>query len=159
MLKQQHTGRIRHLKDIDYDGDFDLIYGTSDGVLFVYRNVGTVTSPAFQNYPDYFKIIKLNAGGATVSLADYDGDGDNDMLSGTWLGKFVYFRNDGTPQNPIFNQITTPFSNLTVNSYSTPVFVDIDKDSDYDIVTGATNGQVFLFINNNGSLYSEHNYV
>ncbi len=137
--------------DLDYDGDFDLIYGTSTGVLYVYRNVGTLTSPVFQNYPDYFKIIKLNAGGATVSLADYDGDGDNDMLSGSWLGKFVYFRNDGTPLKPIFNQITTPFANLTVNSYSTPVFVDIDKDNDYDIVTGATNGQVFLFINNNGT--------
>ena len=107
--------------DLDYDGDFDLVYGTDNGVLYVYRNIGTVSSPSFQNYPDYFKIIKLNAGGATVSLADFDGDGDNDLLSGTWLGKFVYFRNDGTFEKPIFNQITTPFSNLTVNSYSTPV--------------------------------------
>ena len=84
--------------DLDYDGDFDLVYGTDNGVLYVYRNIGNVTSPSFQYYPDYFKIIKLNAGGATVSLADFDGDGDNDLLSGTWLGNFVYFRNDGTFQ-------------------------------------------------------------
>ncbi|HCY74376.1 MAG TPA: hypothetical protein DHV28_00510 [Ignavibacteriales bacterium] len=137
--------------DLDFDGDFDLIYGTDAGVLYVYRNIGNVTTPSFQYYPDYFKIIKLNAGGATVSLADFDGDGDNDLLSGDWLGKFNYFRNDGTPLKPIFNKITTSFSSLTVNSYSTPVFVDIDKDGDYDIVSGATNGQVFLFVNNNGS--------
>ena len=137
--------------DLDYDGDFDLVYGTSDGVLYVYRNIGTVTTPSFQNYPDYFKIIKLDAHSATVSLADYDGDGDNDLLSGTWLGKFVYFRNDGTPEKPNFNQVTTSFSNLTVNSYSSPVFVDIDKDNDYDIVSGALNGQVFLYVNNNGT--------
>lgn len=136
--------------DLDFDGDFDLIYGTDAGVLYVYRNIGNMTSPSFQYYPDYFKIIKLNAGGATVSLVDFDGDGDNDLLSGDWLGKFNYFRNDGTPLKPIFNKITTSFSNLTVNSYSSPVFIDIDKDSDFDIVSGATNGQVFLFVNNNG---------
>ena len=137
--------------DLDYDGDFDLIYGTDGGVLYVYRNIGTVTTPSFQYYPDYFKIIKLSGGSATVSLKDYDGDGDNDLLSGDWLGKFNYFRNDGTSLKPIFNQVTTSFSNLTVNSYSSPVFVDIDKDNDYDIVSGALNGQVFLYINNNGT--------
>jgi hypothetical protein len=137
--------------DLDYDGDFDLIYGTDGGVLYVYRNIGTVTTPSFQYYPDYFRIVKISGGSATVSLKDYDGDGDNDLLSGDWLGKFNYFRNDGTPLKPIFNQVTMPFSNLTVNSYSSPVFVDIDNDNDYDIVSGALNGQVFLFINNNGT--------
>jgi len=137
--------------DLDYDGDFDLIYGTDGGVLYFYRNIGTATAPSFQYYPDYFKIIKLSGGSATVSLKDFDGDGDNDLLSGDWLGKFNYFRNDGTPLKPIFNQVTMPFSNLTVNSYSSPVFVDIDLDNDYDIVSGALNGQVFLFVNNNGT--------
>ena len=46
--------------DLDYDGDFDLIYGTDGGVLYVYRNIGTVTTPSFQYYPDYFKIVKLS---------------------------------------------------------------------------------------------------
>lgn len=137
--------------DLDYDGDFDLVYGTDGGVLYVYRNTGTATTPSFQYYPDYFKIIKLSGNSATVSLADFDGDGDNDLLSGMWTGKFIYFRNDGTPTKPIFNQVTTSFSNLTVNSYSSPVFVDMDKDGDYDIVSGALNGQVFLFVNNNGT--------
>jgi hypothetical protein len=139
------------LADIDYDGDFDLIYGTSDGTMYVYRNIGSVTTPSFQYYPDYFKIIKSNENGATVSLADYDNDGDKDMLSGSWLGKFFYFRNDGNSTKPIFNFISNMFTSLNVNSYSTPVFVDIDKDNDYDIVSGALNGQVFLYINNNGS--------
>ena len=137
--------------DLDYDGDFDLIYGTDGGALYVYRNIGTVTTPSFQFYPDYFKIIKLTGNGATVSLADYDGDGDNDLLSGMWNGKFYFFRNDGTPAKPIFNLVTTSFSNLTVNSYSSPVFVDIDNDGDYDIVSGALSGQVYLFVNNNGT--------
>jgi hypothetical protein len=139
------------LFDLDYDGDFDLIYGTDGGKLYVYRNIGTLTAPTFQNYPDYFKIIKLGGGSATVSLKDFDGDGDNDLLSGDWLGKFNYFRNDGTSLKPIFNQVTMSFSNLTLNSYSSPVFIDIDKDSDFDIVSGALSGQVYLYVNNNGT--------
>ncbi len=139
------------LVDIDYDGDFDLVYGTADGIMYLYKNIGTASSPSFQYYPDYFKIIKLSGSGGSASLADFDGDGDNDLLSGMWNGKFYYFRNDGTSEQPIFNQVTTSFSNLTVNSYSAPVFVDIDNDGDYDIVSGALNGQVFLFENNNGT--------
>jgi len=139
------------LTDLDYDGDFDLVYGTSSGVLFVYKNIGSVSSPTFQYYPDYFKITKLNGNGASVSLADFDGDGDNDLLSGIWTGKFIYFRNDGNSTKPVFNQVDVSFSNFTqITSYSTPVFVDIDNDGDFDIVSGALNGQVYLYINTNG---------
>ncbi|HSP87426.1 MAG TPA: VCBS repeat-containing protein, partial [Ignavibacteriaceae bacterium] len=137
--------------DLDNDGDFDLVYGTSSGTLYVYRNNGTLTNPNFQYYPDYFKIIRLDGNSATVSLADFDNDGDNDLLSGIWTGEFIYFRNDGNDLTPIFNQTTMSFSNLTVNSYSCPVFVDIDKDLDYDIVSGALSGQIFCYINTNGS--------
>lgn len=139
------------LADIDYDGDYDLVYGTADGVMYVYRNMGTPVSPAFQHYPNYFRIIKLSGNGATASLADFDGDGDNDLLSGIWSGGFVYFRNDGTPLTPVFNQVNTSFSNLDAGTYSTPCFVDIDKDNDYDIVSGALDGQVYLYVNNNGT--------
>lgn len=137
--------------DLDYDGDLDLVYGQSTGILFVYRNNGTPANPLFQYYPDYFKVIKLDGSGGTVSLADFDGDGDYDLLSGMWDGKFYYFRNDGTNHKPAFNRVNMPFSNLTVNSYSAPVFVDIDNDGDFDIVSGALNGQVFCYINNNGN--------
>lgn len=139
------------LADIDYDGDFDLVYGTANGILYTYINVGTPQAPAFQYYPDFLKVIKLNASGATASLADFDGDGDFDLISGDALGKFNYFRNDGTPTVPVFKQITTPFSNIDIGSYSTPVFVDIDNDGDYDIVSGAMDGKVYLYINNNGT--------
>lgn len=137
--------------DLDYDGDLDLVYGQSTGILYVYRNNGTVSNPAFQYYADYFKVIKLDGSGASVSFADYDGDGDYDMLSGMWDGKFHYFRNDGTNLKPAFNRVSTSFSSLTVNSYSSPVFIDIDNDSDFDIVTGSLYGEIKCYINNNGT--------
>ncbi len=137
--------------DLDYDGDLDLVYGQSSGILYVYRNNGTATNPLFQYYPDYFKVIKLNGSGGTVSLADYDNDGDVDMLCGMWDGKFYYFRNNGTNLKPQFAMVSTSFSSLTVNSYSSPVFVDFDKDGDFDIISGALDGKIYLFLNNNGT--------
>jgi len=137
--------------DLDYDNDFDLVYGQSTGILYVYRNNGTLINPLYQYYPDYFKVIKLDGSGATVSLADYDNDGDFDLLSGMWDGKFYYFTNNGTNLKPQFTRVSTSFSNLSVNSYSSPVFIDFDRDGDYDIISGALDGKVYLFINNNGT--------
>jgi hypothetical protein len=52
--------------------------------------------------------VKLEAGGAPVDVVqhgghagpqaiDLDGDGDLDLLVGTFVGKIVVYRNDGTP--------------------------------------------------------------
>jgi hypothetical protein len=39
--------------DLDYDGDMDLVYGQSSGILYVYRNNGTPDSP----YSNFIRII------------------------------------------------------------------------------------------------------
>ncbi len=142
--------------DLDYDGDLDLIYGTSSGIIHVYRNNGDVSNPSFQHYPDYFKVIKIDGNSSTVSLADFDGDGDFDLLSGIWTGRFIYFKNEGTNLKPAFTPVNMPFSSLSVGSYSAPVFVDIDSDGDYDIVSGALNGKLSCHINNNGTFSADN---
>ncbi|MCX8011333.1 MAG: VCBS repeat-containing protein [Ignavibacteria bacterium] len=134
--------------DLDGDGDLDLIYGTSDGTIYFYSNIGTPANPTFQLNQNYFKVIRIDGGGATVSLADYDNDGDIDLVSGDWLGKFQYFRNEGDAVNPKFRKIETNFSSIDIGAYSCPVFIDIDSDGDYDIVAGALDGKVYCFINN-----------
>jgi hypothetical protein len=144
--------------DLDSDNDYDLIYGTSTGALYVYRNNGSTSLPQFQFYPDYFRVIKLPGNGATVSLADYDSDGDYDLISGIWTGKFIYFRNDGSSSAPEFNIVNMPFSNLGPSSYSTPEFVDLDVDGDYDIVSGALDGKIYCYMNNSGS-FSQNNTI
>ncbi len=138
--------------DLDLDGDLDLIYGTDDGDLFFYQNNGTLTNPLFQYNSTYFNVIKVN-GSSTVSFADFDNDGDYDLLSGSTLDKMQYLRNEGTLSKPIFVKTTAPFSSLNPGFRCSPVFVDIDKDNDFDIVSGADNGMISCYINN-GSTFS-----
>ncbi|MEO8166654.1 MAG: VCBS repeat-containing protein, partial [bacterium] len=139
------------LYDLDKDNDLDLIYGTSDGTIYYYQNIGTRTAPQFQFNPNYFPVIRTAGNAATASLADFDNDGDVDMISGDWLGGFQYFRNDGTPTAPRFTKTTSTFTSLNVSSYSSPVFVDLDNDGDKDIVSGALNGTIYCYINNGTS--------
>jgi len=136
--------------DLDGDGDFDLIYGTSAGKIYVYLNKGSVSSPSFQYYPDFFKVIKLNGNSATVSLCDYDGDGDYDLLSGIWTGKFIFFENMGNSNSPQFADGKNIDSGIKVGAYSAPVWTDFDKDGDWDILSGALDGKLYYFVNNGG---------
>ena len=145
--------KVPSLVDIDGDGDLDLVYGTSDGTLFCYKNNGTKTSPVFQYDPSYFQVVRTDGSGATVSFADYDNDGDMDFISGDWLGKIQLFRNDGTKFAPKYTRVTTNYGGIDVGSYSNPVFVDIDRDGDPDIACGELNGKLLLYMNNNG-MYS-----
>jgi hypothetical protein len=136
--------------DLDLDGDLDLIYGTDDGDLYFYQNNGTITAPQFQYNPSYFPVIKVN-GSSTVSFADFDNDGDYDLLSGSTLDKMQYLKNEGTISRPKFVKTTATFSNLNPGFRCSPVFVDIDKDLDFDIVSGADNGMIYCYINNGSS--------
>ncbi len=146
--------------DIDNDGDFDLIYGTADGQLYYYENVGTSTTPQFQLNNELFEFIKIVGRRSTVSFADFDGDGLLDMLSGNSGGRFEFFKNIGDSLNPKFKKQTTNFGHFSIGAYSTPSFVDLTGNGYYDIVAGALNGNLYCYINNgtnfsyNGTIFA-----
>lgn len=146
--------KVPALCDLDGDGKIDLIYGTADGPLYFYKNIGTTTAPQFQRNTSYFQITRIDGGASTTSLADFDHDGDLDLLSGDYYGKLQYFRNDGDSIHPKFIKAATSFSSLDFGSYSSPRFVDIDNDGDYDIVSGELNGTLFCYLNTNGTFTS-----
>lgn len=137
--------------DLDGDGDNDLIYGTDDGSMFFYENTGSPASPVLTRNTAYFQMIRIDGGASTTSLGDIDNDGDLDLISGEQLGKFQFFRNDGTAKNPDFKKTTSAFTTIDVGSYSSPRFVDIDNDGDLDIVSGALDGMIYCYINTNGA--------
>lgn len=96
------TASTVHPADWDGDGDYDLIVGDIRGNVFLIPNEGTATAYAFG------KEIQLKAGGASLKVggragpcaADWDGDGDLDLLVGAEDGSVLLFRNVGTSTVP-----------------------------------------------------------
>ncbi len=166
--------RARQWKYVDYDGDgaLDLIVGVGDwtqygwdnaydkngkwtrgplnGYVYWIRNTGTTAKPR------YAKPQKVQAGGKDVDVfgmpspnfADFDGDGDLDLLCGEFVDGFTYFRNVGTRKSPKF----APGQKLMLGNQPlvmdlcmiVPVAVDWDGDGDVDLVVGQEDGRVAL---------------
>lgn len=88
--------------DWDRDGDFDLIVGDEDGRVALIENTGRLNNdhtPLFKT-PVYFKqeAETLKSGAlATPVGADWDGDGDQDILSGNTAGYIEFFENLSGP--------------------------------------------------------------
>jgi hypothetical protein len=92
--------------DWDGDGDLDLLFGGYDGTLNLRVNEGTRRAPAFATKTTVLtaggKPVQIPEGHCTPVIADWDGDGTWDIVSGAATGAVYWFRNTGKPGHPEF---------------------------------------------------------
>ena len=89
------------LVDLDGDGDLDLLVGSADGRVALFRNVGTPLLPSFVLAdPDF---IPAGLGTRLVPAAlDLNGDRAPDLVIGTAEGDVYVLMNAGTRRDPAF---------------------------------------------------------
>ncbi len=80
------------LADLDGDGDLDLLIGSDDRGVLLYRNEGTRTAPRWVHDPAF--VLDMPPLTAPV-LADLDGDGRLDLVVGNAGGGVGYWRRGG----------------------------------------------------------------
>ncbi len=176
----QSAGRIRakqwKLADWEGDGDLDLLIGVGDwgeyGWDDAFDELGNWTNGPLHGYvylavrlPDgsYGPPRKLEAGGRPVdvygmpspSLADFDADGDLDLICGEFLDGFTYFENVGNRSEPRLapgRRLERAGRPLAMDlQMITPTAMDWDGDGDIDLIVGDEDGRVAL-VENTGSL-------
>jgi len=150
--------------DWDNDGDNDLVIGEGSGSFTgkvrVYLNTGTASNPQFSG----FAYVQSGAGALTCAgsgclgcfprVVYWNGDDKKDLLIGLADGKVKVFLNIGTDENPTFDAGTfvqvgplASKANIDVGDRATPSAVDWNNDGKKDLVVGALDAKIHLFIN------------
>lgn len=150
---------------VDFNSDSlkDLIIGEGgggypSGKVRVYLNAGTQSEPQFS---DFFHV--QSSGGDLVVPAEgclgcfprvvyWDADDRKDLLVGLADGTVKLFLNIGTDESPAFGAGTpvtaaSPGIGLDVGKRATPTFVDWNSDGMKDLVVGALDGKIHIYIN------------
>ena len=174
------SGRLRarqwKLADWEGDGDLDLIIGVGDwgdyGWDDAFDQSGKWTNGPLHGYVylalrqaggGYGNPARIQAGGADVdvfgmpspNLADFDSDGDLDLLCGEFLDGFTYFENVGSRQQPRLaagRRLHSGGEPLALDlQMITPTAVDWDRDGDVDLIVGDEDGRV-AFVEHTGHI-------
>ncbi|MCA9031915.1 MAG: exo-alpha-sialidase, partial [Planctomycetaceae bacterium] len=173
-------GNMWRMVDYDGDGKNDLVVGVGDwteygwdnaytengrwmngplrGYVYLLSNTGTNEAP---KYDKPKKIMATDRpvetfGWPSPNFADFDGDGDLDLLCGEFLDGFTYFENIGSRTEPNYaagiklNDNTSAPLVMDLQMI-TPTAFDWDKDGDLDLIVGDEDGRVAL-VENTGEL-------
>ncbi|MCC6699030.1 MAG: VCBS repeat-containing protein [Candidatus Hydrogenedentes bacterium] len=171
---------------VDWDGDgvLDLVSATEDweeygwdrgfdetgnwtrgplhGFLYMHRNTGTNQAPV------YAEAVRLEADDTPIDvygrpcpcIADFDGDGDLDLICGEFRDEFTYFENVGTRSIPRFaapRPVMTSSGVLRIDlCMMSPVACDWNLDGMPDLFIGPEDGRVSVCTNRGMSRGAPH---
>lgn len=146
-LKMPFAGGLNYAQfseiDFDFDGDNDLfIFDRSSDNIRLFEN--RLTS----GNRDYYLVINGASFFPTdlryrVALLDYNNDGKNDIFT-YGIGGVKVYQNTGSQADGLkwnlvkellYSDYNGNFSNLFISSGDIPAYVDVDADSDIDILT------------------------
>ncbi|HRE42100.1 MAG TPA: FG-GAP-like repeat-containing protein [Ignavibacteria bacterium] len=83
---------VPRFTDVDEDGDKDLLIGNVEGVVYYYKNIGSLSNPNFVLENSNYANVKVFSN-AAPEFTDIDSDGDIDMFIGNIKGGFFYYEN------------------------------------------------------------------
>jgi hypothetical protein len=140
----QEPANYPSLVDLDTDGDFDLVAGTTDGYINFFEYVDG--EPPIWEYS--YRIYTGEDDDRPVCLADMDDDGDYDLSVGDGdLATLSYYRNEGSAQQEFWIADSLMYSGITPEYGTSPAIADLNGDLRPDLFVGGQSGRVFSYRN------------
>ena len=140
--------------DFDGDGDTDALVGTRRGERKIFLDNGGERFEVLPGDDNPFTAFGPDFGNSPA-IADFDGDGDDDVFFGTNQGTINLALNDGAGGYTAAVGADNPFDGVDVGALAMPEFVDLDGDGDLDAVIGRQAGDLVVFDNDGAGGFTE----
>ena len=131
------------IADMDGDADLDIVaagFSTDNFVWFEHQGAGSFVTHTIDSGATV-------DGAAFVSVADIDGDGDQDVATAAQYANVVsWYKNDGTG-----NFGAGPEWSIVANGARSVFAADLENDGDVDIVAGSVTDQTIIAHINDGA--------
>jgi hypothetical protein len=136
------------LKDLDRDGDNDLLIGERNGNINYYENIGTASVFSFRYRTDTLGGIKVNQAGYVTGFSVpsvYDDNGKYQLIIGSQTGYVHHY--DSIENNILgsYRKVDTTLLGYPHGIRSGVAPVDINNDGYMDLFTGNYRGGLSFF--------------
>lgn len=148
------------LADFNGNGAWDILFGDFEGHVWLHENKdgaydqagvklahrdGRPIQVGPASRPEATGFTKLQGARTVFAAADFDGDGDTDLVIGDTFGDVHFAENVGDTSQPVFAEL------IQLGSLKQRLMLDAadyDGDGRPDVVAGAANGNVLVWLNN-----------
>lgn len=142
------------LVDWDDDGRLDLLVGSLDGRVHWLRNAADSGVPDFHEavvLPGADGELTVPTARSSIAVADINGDGRKDLLSGNTAGELWFYANIGTDDQPVLADPQPVVAggqaiDLPGIPRSRPFVTDFSGDGIPDLLVGAQDGLVRAYV-------------